>query len=110
MSCLKLHWPQTLSLYRPLDVYDPEPEAGDDAPVILSFPRGAARSRISRQTDLLARARAIYDNRTCPICGRAAVVPVDDERSVMYANHMPVPGSGTLAGFACDCCGHTWDA
>lgn len=106
MSCLKLYWPQTLSLYRPADSELSEP-AGDNEPVILAFPRrGKARS--GRQTELLDRARLIHANRCCPECGRAAVVPVDAEPLLMSRNRMPVPGASRLVGFECDSCGHGW--
>jgi hypothetical protein len=103
MSCLKLYWPQTLSLYHPSDVEfgdDAVEPNGPDAPVILSFPRIAGRIGGGRQNDLLSRARLIFANRYCPECGRAAVVPVDAEATLMSRNHMPVPGTGRLVGFA----------
>lgn len=112
MSCLKLYWPQTLSLYHPGgaeygdDAVEPD---GQDAPVILSFPRIAGRIGGGRQNDLLSRARLIFSNRYCPECGRAAAVPVDAEATLMNGNQMPVPGTSRLVGFACDCCGHTWN-
>jgi hypothetical protein len=119
MSCLKLHWPQSLSVYPPVDAdwqsdSDGVDSEGDDAPVILSFPR-IARSITGRigthpQRDLLTRARIIHENRCCEECGRASVVPVDAEPALAYRDSMPVPGSGTLIGFACDCCGHEWRA
>ncbi|HLJ11245.1 MAG TPA: hypothetical protein VKU82_08650 [Planctomycetaceae bacterium] len=108
MSCLKLHWPQTLSLYAPVDA-DWQSDS-DEAPVILPFARSAAKIGRTRERDLLARARLIHENRNCPECGRASAVPVDAQPALMFRNHMPVPGSGTLVGFACDCCGHEWDA
>jgi hypothetical protein len=110
MSCLKLHWPQTLSLYAPADTDWPSDSESDDAPVILSFPRLARRAGRAPQRALLNRARIIHENRCCPVCERAAVVPVDSEQALMFRDHMPVPGSGTLLGFECESCGHTWDA
>ncbi len=130
MSCLKLHWPQSLSVYPPVaaewqdDTSAPGDSAlgdsalgdsdGDDAPVILSFPRIVGsiggRSGALPQRDLLTRARIIHENRCCEVCGRAAVVPVDAEPALAYRDSMPVPGSGTLIGFACDSCGHEWRA
>lgn len=110
MSCLKLHWPQTFSVYAPVDA-DWRSDSEDDAnsePVILSFPRIAGRIGPNRQHDLLLRARIIHENRCCEECGRASVVPVDAEPALAYRDSMPVPGSGTLIGFACDCCGHEW--
>jgi hypothetical protein len=58
--------------------------------------------------DPLARARVLYDNRCCPQCRRARVIPLDlcdgDDRNAA----MPVPGSSTLVGFFCDACGAEW--
>jgi hypothetical protein len=109
-SCLKLHWPRSLSLYAPADARAHDDSDSSDAPVILSFPRLAGRVGRSSQRDLLQRARLIHENRLCPICHRAAVVPVDAEPMLMSRDHMPIPGAGALVGFACDCCGHEWNA
>lgn len=110
MSCLKLYWPQTFSLYAPQDDAAEECSVYDDGDaVVLLFPR-SARRRQQGQQELLARARLIRENRTCPICNRAAVVPVNADQGVPAGNHMPVPGAGTIVGFECDCCGHTWEA
>ena len=124
MSCLKLHWPLPLSVYPPVDAeWSRDSDRGDsdgresdedDAPVILSFPRisRSISGRIGKtpQRDLLTRARIIHENRCCLECGRASVVPVDAEPALAFRDSMPVPGSGTLVGFACECCGHEWRA
>jgi len=109
MSCLKLHWPQVLSLYAPPDFDGDEGAPADDSPVILSFHRRGARLTRNPQRALLIRARLIHENRCCPECERAAVVPVDSEPALAFRDSMPVPGSGTLVGFACDSCGHEWE-
>ena len=110
MSCLKLHWPQTLSLFAPADAeWQTGPES-DDAPVILSFVRKAGRLGRNPQRSLLTRARLIHENRCCPECDRASVVPVDSEQALVFRDRMPVPGSGMLVGFECESCGHTWGA
>lgn len=110
MSCLKLHWPQTFSLYQPVESEWADESGASDAPVILSFPRIAGRIGRGRQSELLSRARLIFENRCCPECSRAAVVPVDSEPLLMSGNHMPVPGTGRLVGFECAHCGHAWAA
>lgn len=113
MSCLKLHWPLSLSVYPPsIAEWQPEVDADEDAPVILKFPRIADRiaGRIgpNSQRDLLDRARILHANRCCPDCGRAAVVPVDAEPAVAFRDSLAVPGMGTIIGFECDGCGHQW--
>ena len=143
MSCLKLHWPQSLAVFAPVELErveferaDPErvesfcihadwstdadtANSGsgdseenapfeDSEPVLLSFPRIAGRIGPNPQRDLLIRARIIHENRFCEDCGRASVNPVDAEPALAFRDSMPVPGSGTLIGFACDCCGHEW--
>ncbi len=35
---------------------------------------------------------------SCPICSRAAVVPVDAEPALLSRNNMPVPGTSRLVG------------
>lgn len=125
MSCLKLYWPQACSLYQPdsadesaledcepsirLAATEPSNWSEDTCdPVLLQFPRIAGRIGAGRQVDVLTRARTIHANRCCPDCGRAAVVPIDAEPILMSRNRMPVPGTGRLAGFECDSCGHAW--
>ena len=113
MSCLKLYWPQVLSLYRPSDSeWSDEPAtvkfAAEETPVILKFPGLFGRMNGGGQSDVLSRARLIYANRHCPDCGRAAVVPVDAEQAQMSRDAMPVPGSGNLVGFACGYCRCEW--
>src|SRR6185295_10105049 len=93
MSCLKLHWPQTLSLYPPSVAEWSVDSDDEDAPVILSMDR-RGRNVAGRQTEMLSRARMIFANRHCPECGRTAVVPVDSEPALMSRNHMPIPGTG----------------
>ncbi|MGQ0637644.1 MAG: hypothetical protein ACT4QC_23805 [Planctomycetaceae bacterium] len=111
MSCLKLHWPHPLSLYPPTDAdRSDEPGNGEEAPVILRFPRSATRYNAASRASLLSRARLIHQNRCCPICGRASVVPVDSQPALMTRNQMPIPGMGVLVGFECDACGHAWAA
>ena len=110
MSCLKLHWPQALSLYAPADRDWQSPADSDDVPVILRFPRRARQLGSDVQQALLNRARIIHENRCCPICNRAAVVPVNSEQALLSRDHMPIPGSGTLLGFECESCGHEWNA
>ncbi|MBS0266048.1 MAG: hypothetical protein JSS02_29220 [Planctomycetes bacterium] len=124
MSCLKLHLPPVaLSIYPPsrsewgTTVEEPlERDDAGDGPVILKFP-GRDRAIAGRigPTDAclaeqpLARARLLHQNRCCPVCNRAAVVPVDDQPAVAYRNSLAVPGMGRLVGFECDSCGHSWD-
>jgi hypothetical protein len=108
MSCLKLHWPQTLSLYSPSEAEWSDDPSEQGSPVILSFPR-RGKAGGGSQSGLLNRARMIFANRECPECGRAAVVPVDAEPALMSRNNMPVPGTSRLVGFECDCCGHAWN-
>lgn len=125
MSCLKLYWPQTYSLFRSDAIEESETtecepslrlastddsDWSDDScdPVLLQFPRIAGRIGVGREVDMLTRARMIHANRCCPECSRAAVVPIDAEPILMSRNRMPVPGTGRLAGFECDSCGHAW--
>ena len=110
MSCLKLYWPSTWALYAPSESEALPDDGVDEAPVILAFPSAQARRNRGDRLSILERARLIHENRCCPECHRAAVVPVDSEPAVMFRNQMPVPGAGTLLGFACDACGHEWPA
>jgi hypothetical protein len=109
-SCLKLYWPPSLSVYAPDDTGLCDDVGSDEAPVLLAFPHKATHIARNSQGDLLNRARLIHENRCCPICDRAAVVPVNAEPMLRSRDQMPIPGAGSLVGFACDCCGHQWSA
>ena len=79
-------------------------------PVILEFPAATETVPITveESTAVLDRARLIHRNRLCQCCGRPAVVPMQSEDMLMSRNGLPIPGSGTLIGFQCDCCSHAW--
>lgn len=111
MSCLRLYAPQNLALYWPAEPAESDVAVADeDGPVILKFPRTqpTARSANSNRT-LLARARVLHENRCCPECGRAAVMPVEATDLLWSRNGLPIPGTGTLIGFQCDICNHEWE-
>ena len=122
MSSLKLFSPRTLSLFRP-SVADWRPEVDDDpdGPVILRYPgadvshSGRIAGRIGPEVEAdeiepLERARILHLNRTCPACGRAAVVPIDATSETNSSSWRTIPGAEKLLGFGCDCCGHTWNS
>jgi rubredoxin len=112
MSCLRLYAPRQLALYWPAEsVEAPETDADESGPVILKFPRSrVAAGSTTAPRDLLERARLLHENRCCPECGRAAVVPVEATDLLWSRNGLPIPGTGTLVGFQCEICEHEWDA
>ncbi len=80
----------------------------DDAePRILSFAAFAGHRR-SRVLNIVARARAIHANRTCPHCDHPVVMPLELENAVMNRSRMPIPGTATLVGFRCESCQSEW--
>lgn len=110
MSCLKLYWPRSLSLYAPVDEGRSSAEFDDREAVIIPFPRVAARLQQDQNAELLSRARLVRDNSRCPACRRVAVEPVEAQPVLINRNWMPVPGTGTIIGFRCQCCEHEWSA
>jgi hypothetical protein len=100
-----------LKLFRPQPDISPG-ESTDPHPVIYSISRVDDRVRLpvraAYQQATLARARTIHANRTCPECGRTTVVPLEFTDATLSRNLMPVPGTATLAGFACHGCGAEW--
>ena len=106
MSCLKLYWPQTFSVYCPVD-HEEKSSGSADEPVILPF-RNRRSNNNRGIAQLLERTRLIRENQLCPECNRVAVVPIEAEAALMNRNHMPVPGCGEILGFLCNCCGHEW--
>lgn len=133
MSNLKLYAPQVLSVYFPTDdnpdgpaAYAAPPrEVPYEEPVILPFRRDAASrnprfeqsSRFNRRfaaprhvADLVERAQQLRDNRSCPDCGRASVLPVQAAQHDEDRRMMPIPFKSVVVGFSCNCCGHNWSA
>jgi len=99
MSQLKLFQPQPdISLGEPTDPH----------PVIYSISAMRLPVRSAYQQATLARAQAIHANRICRECGRTTVVPLEFQDAALNRNLMPVPGTATLAGFACHGCGAEW--
>ncbi|MEC7558117.1 MAG: hypothetical protein VYA32_13115 [Planctomycetota bacterium] len=96
-----------LKLYRP-----PQDTAGGDAPesppVIYSIASFRLPARSPRRATVVARAQAIHANRVCRECGRSTVVPMEFQDASFSHNLMPIPGTATLAGFACHDCGASW--
>lgn len=94
-----------------LKLFRPQSETGEPAhppPVIYSISTFRLAARTAHQQATAARARAIHANRTCRECGRTTVVPMEFQDAVLNRNLKPVPGTATLAGFACHGCGAEW--
>ncbi|WP_437202576.1 hypothetical protein [Planctomicrobium sp. SH664] len=81
-----------------------------DEPRILSFSQFAA----PRSRDIIPfhaeRARIEHQNRSCAICNRVTVEPIELRNGVLGRNGKMIPGTGTLVGFSCNACGHEWPA
>lgn len=96
-----------LKLFRPPeDTTDGEPS--DPRPVIYSIASFRLPAGASRRRTAVARAQAIHANRVCRECGRTTVVPMEFQDAAFNHNLMPIPGTATLAGFACHDCGARW--
>ncbi|MED5449364.1 MAG: hypothetical protein VYA62_14170, partial [Planctomycetota bacterium] len=77
-------------------------------PVIYSIASFRLPARSPRRATVVARAQAIHANRVCRECGRSTVVPMEFQDASFSHNLMPIPGTATLAGFACHDCGASW--
>ncbi|MCA9039089.1 MAG: hypothetical protein KDA65_01945 [Planctomycetaceae bacterium] len=98
-----------------LKIYRPDQAHTNVQPMdILSF-RRPWESRQQRQLDeatlrVLSRAKLIRDNRECPCCNSASVLPIELDNAILNRNRLPIPGSATLVGFRCTICDHEWPA
>ena len=82
-------------------------------PAILPFRPHFEQRRQSqnrRASNLLARARTLYENRQCPHCDHPNVEPLELDDAVQNGNNLPIPGTATLVGFHCLKCHHEWPA
>jgi hypothetical protein len=83
----------------------------DQQPSILPFQRTIGRShRAIGMSDLLDRARALYQNRQCPHCRHPVVSPVELDDAIISRGRLPIPGTATLVGFHCSSCHTEWPA
>ena len=102
MSRLRVFRPEALGAgERLLRVYEPEPQ-------VLSFETFAARKQARRVFSLVARARALHNNKRCPYCRHPIVEPVELDDAVVNRNRMTIPGTATLVGFHCERCSAEW--
>jgi len=98
MSGLRVLWPE--------EAVTDDDEAILDAPAILPFQ--AERSLRQWRSDVIARAQALYENRTCPECDYPVVMPIELGDAIRNRNGLPIPGTATLVGFRCRGCGCEW--
>lgn len=79
-----------------------------EEPRILSFADHADSVPAQASVSVHNRARTEHRNRSCAICNRATVEPVELRNGRLGRNGRIVPGTGTLVGFSCRTCGHEW--
>lgn len=69
------------------------------------------RSRTLPMTDVVSRARVMYQNQSCPFCQHVTVEPIElGDAMISRRNHRPIPGTATVVGFHCHSCGSEWPA
>jgi hypothetical protein len=98
MSGLRVLWPEEA-------VMDDGPATLDE-PAILPF--RSERSLQHWRFDIVARAQALYDNRTCPHCDYPVVLPIELGDAVLNRKGQAIPGTATLVGFRCQGCRTEW--
>jgi len=98
MSRLKVYWPEDCDVH----------EAVTEENIIPIRSRSRLKFHQQQQTAMLQRARDIHKNRECPSCRHALIEPVTLNNRLMSRDNMPIPGSGVLVGFHCQCCHAEW--
>ena len=98
MSEYRVIWPE--------DALDSESDA-DGEPFVVQFHLPAVRPSLLKM-DIVARARLLFDNRSCRGCGYPVVTPIELNDGLVNRNRRPIPGTATLVGFHCDGCGEEW--
>ena len=103
MSRLTVYWP---------DECDAMMAGSAEAPVIVSFPRHSTAVRSARSAppklDVVARARALFENRRCRHCGYPVVQPLELDDALVNQSGLEIPGTATLEGFRCCSCDAEW--
>jgi hypothetical protein len=103
MSALRVVWPDedlagSMAPSGGVALYNPD---------ILPMAKYTSTRR-SIRFDVIARARTLFANRTCPTCDYPVVTPVELDNATHNRNGQPIPGSATLVGFHCEGCGEEW--
>jgi len=104
MSRLRIFWPDESN--SGVAVADFEPTI-PFRPVSTANWRGST-ALSSRDLNVVQRAQAIFENRQCPDCQHPAVELLEMDDAVLNRKGFPIPGTATLLGFHCDCCGKNW--
>ena len=98
MSALRIVWPED-------DVADAD--SCDVAEMIVRFDPGHRPVRPPR-SDVIERARVLYNNRQCPECRYPVVQPLELDDAAINKCGLPIPGTATLVGFRCRGCQAQW--
>ena len=98
MSRLSVYWP---------DECETAFTTTAEAPMILPF-SSRTRGEAPPQVDVVARARALFDNRRCRHCGYPVVQPLEEDDALVNSSGLEIPGTATLIGFQCRSCDATW--
>jgi hypothetical protein len=99
MSEYRVIWPEDVAL----DTLFTESE-----PAILQF--RVQRLRTGKTTNVIDRARALFNNRTCRTCGYPVVTPIELNDAQLNRNGRVIPGTATLVGFRCHGCKSEWSS
>ena len=95
-----------LRLFSPVDVEE-SPESNEH--VIPFAPQHRFATGLSRSIEPVDRARILHENSCCPECERSDVEPLELADSLLSPkNRQPIPGTATIVGFHCNCCGYEW--
>lgn len=85
----------------------PLPSESAEPPRILPL-QDSARVSLRTQQNVVHRARLLYQNSTCPTCGRATVDPIELDDALLNRSGLPIPGTASVVGFSCSACRHHW--
>lgn len=99
MSHFRVVWPD--------EDCDFEDEDGGVITAVVPFTRPLTR-RHSAPMNMLARAQALFANRSCPCCDYPVVEPVELDDAAINRAGLPIPGTSTLVGFRCTGCHAEW--
>lgn len=58
--------------------------------------------------DVVTRARVLFQNRRCRLCGYPVVEPLERDDGLVNSSGREIPGTATLIGFQCHSCDATW--
>ncbi len=109
MSALRVLWPdEEIGGVALAVLTDAEESTAEILPFAPRFHTGIRPELSHDTTNVVGRARALFENRSCRHCGYPVVEPIELADGFRNRKGAVIPGTATLVGFRCRGCQSEW--